>query len=351
MIDCLDSSALRAHLDAPEPLLDAHLDTCPSCTRMLRSVADDAGYARRALALLDAPPIHLDVDAALASVVRDARADDRGVRGPNPVRRLPPLHRVAIAAASAAAVAFLALTPTARTAVAEALDAFRGERLQVVTVDGEEFAALLDPAGVESLAGLGDLDLSGVSEPRRVDEAEEAEAISGISVPAVSEEADRLVALAPGTARLVLEARTDNGVPDALDGSALIVDIPGAVASIHVGPDGAPEYLVARSGVLSARSEGAGLEEIRRFLLARDEIPADLRAQLAAIDDWRSTIPVPVPLDGPGWRELDIDGRPALVFGDDSGLGAVVIRQDGNGVTVAMGRLEAREAISLVERS
>jgi hypothetical protein len=238
-----------------------------------------------------------------------------------------------------------ALVPSARRAVANALDAFRGERLAVVTVDTDAWAASVDEDDLRALAALGAVDTSGLTEPREVVDIAEAEAVAGIEAPGLPATPNRVAALAPGVVRLVFSARDGNGVPAELDGAALVVEVPGAIGAFF-GTNN-EEFAIGSSGPFVIRAEGASLEEIRSFVLSRDELPEDLRAQLAAIDDWRSTIPVPVPLDGPGWNEVEVAGRPAVAFGDDSGLGAFVIRQDPVGVTVVMGRIGVSQALEL----
>jgi hypothetical protein len=243
------------------------------------------------------------------------------------------------------------VTPAGRDAMASVLDAFRSERVQPVTVDVGAWAASVDPEDVGPLAALGDLDTSGLSEPAGVADAAAAEEVAGIEAPGLTEVPDHFVAMAPGTVRLVLAARNGNGVPAELDGAALVVDVPGAIGAIHGPTDGVPELVVGRSGPLVVRAEGASLDAIRSFMLDREELPQDLRDQLADIEDWRRTIPLPVPVDGPGWREVEVAGRPAIAFGDDSGLGALVLRHDEDGVTVVGGRIGVDRALRLAERA
>lgn len=352
MMDCADSTTLRAHLDHADAELEGHLDECDECTALLRSVAEDAGYASRALARLDedgvADPV--DVEAALAAVLR--RAPSSAVApvvplAPSARRRPASGRRLALAAVAVAIVVAVTITPAGRSAVAQALDAFRGERLQPVVVDMAAWGGSFGPEDARALAALGDVDTSALSEPERVDGVAAAEALAGIEAPSYAGAPDRFVALAPGTVRLVLAARDGNGVPARLDGAALVVDVPGAIGAVFGPTDGPPEVVIGRSGPLVVRSEGAPLEELRAFVLSREELPAGLRSQLAAIDDWRSTIPVPVPVDGPGWREVEVAGRQAIAFGDDTGLGALVIRQDPAGVTVVGGRVGVSRALAL----
>ncbi|HJR86018.1 MAG TPA: hypothetical protein VJ930_00035 [Acidimicrobiia bacterium] len=347
MTNCADSVALRAHLDHPRAELDAHLDACHTCTGLLRSIAADAGFTKRSLALLDpAGEEALDIDAALGVALTET--------GPSPVVAHPVLRRhrldgrrLVLGGVAAVVVMVVALTPAGRNAVADALDAFRGENLQVVTVDTEAWAASLDPEDASALTALGEIDMSGMFEPEEVADIAEAEAISGIVAPSLTDAPDRFVAMAPGTARLELSAREGNGVPADLDGAVLIVEVPGALGAVYGPADGPPELVIGRSGLLVIRAEGAPLDAIRSFILSRQELPADLRAQLTAMGDWRSTIPVPVPVDGPSWEEVVVAGRPAIAFGDDSGVGALVIRQDPDGVTVVVGRIGVGEALEL----
>jgi hypothetical protein len=348
MTDCADSTVLRTHLDHPDPELDAHLDACDTCSGLLRSVAEDAGYVRRTLALLDPPdqpPV--DVGAALAAV--RARSAPTPVVTLDAARRGPFAsagRRLVLSAAAVVVVAAVAVTPAGRNAVAATLDAFRGERLEAIDVDVESWMAS-GFQGLESLELLGEVDLSDLAEPTEVADLTEAETVAGIASPDLSDAPDRIVALRPGRARLHLQAGEGNGVPAELDGSTLVVEVPGAIGVIYGPEDGPPELVVGRSGQLVVRAEGASLDDIRSFLLSRDELPAQLRAQLADIEDWRSTIPVPVPLDGPGWRDVEVGGRPAIAFGDDTGLGALVLRQDPDGVTIVGGRIPVSRAIEL----
>jgi hypothetical protein len=350
MTTCADSTTLRTHLDHPEPALEEHLDACEACSGLLRSVAEDAGITRRALSLLEpGTDTELDVDAAFAAVRSRIDPPVSSIEPSRRHRRLPTLgRRFALAGAAAATVLVVALTPAGRTAVAEALDAFRGERLQVVAMDTGAWMTSLEAIDSGALERLGEVDMSGLAEPTAVTTAGAAEAMAGIAAPVLAEAPGRFLAMAPGTARLVLASRDDNGVPAELDGAVLVVEVPGAILAAYGPVDGSPQLLVGRSGPLVVRAEGAPLEAIRSFLLAYEDLPAELRSQLATIDDWRSTIPLPVPVDGPGWEEVEVAGRPGIAFGDDSGLGAIVLRQDPGGmVTVVGGQLTVSAALEL----
>ena len=353
MTSCADSTMLRIHLDHPDRAFEQHLDGCATCTGLLNVVAEDAGYVRGRLALLDtdeAAGEAVDVDAAYKAVA--ALEPDTAVLASSERTagraRLHDLRRFALAAAAAIAVLSIAVTPPGRAAIADALDAFRGERFQAVPVDLDSWAEAPVYEGLRALEQVGVVELDGLNEPTEVADLAEAEALAGITPPDVARHPDRVVAMAPGTIRIELARRVSNDVPVGLDGAAIVVDVPGAIVTIF-GPtdDRPPELVIGRSGLVSIRAEGASLDDVRSFLLSRPELPDDLRAQLASIDDWRSTIPVPVPLDGPGWDDVTIAGRPAVAFGDDSGFAALVLRSDPDGITVVGGRLTVTQAIEL----
>ena len=45
-------------------------------------------------------------------------------------------------------------------------------------------------------------------------------------------------------------------------------------------------------------------------------MPEDTVAQLRAIDDWTTTLPLPIPVDKAIWRETTLNGAPALIITD-----------------------------------
>ncbi|WP_420451846.1 hypothetical protein [Ilumatobacter sp.] len=375
MIDCADSTMLRTHLDHPDERVEAHLDGCATCSGLMRSVAADSGVAHRAIAMLDheraqasdAPSsggARVDTEAALATALATVGGRDRGRSRPpgdgalSAARR----HRArrsarrAVVVAAAAVVAFAAAaTPIGRDLAAEALDGFRGDRIEVIAVDADAWAELLGDAGSDgTLAELGEIDVGGLGEPRRVADLAAAAAVAGIAPPRLSVVPEVVRAAPPGTARLILDAAGGAGVPDELDGAALVVDVPGVIVSTVAVPDATSTtrtpVVVARAGRVEARAEGAELGDLRDFLLGRDELPPALRAQLADIDDWRATLPLPVPADAVGWEEVRVGGRRAIAFGDDTGLGALVVREDPDGVTVVGGPIAVGAALDLAAR-
>ncbi|MBW3603842.1 MAG: hypothetical protein KY460_02835 [Actinobacteria bacterium] len=312
---CVSGARLRAHLDTPDHAIDGHLAQCAACAQRLAGVRGAARFAARSIADLDAGAGGaVDVDAALARVAPATGA------GPAS-RRLRIPTAIAAGVMVLALVAALVVTPTGRQAAASFLSSFRSERIQVVTFDPRDpqaaFGALSDIVEVDAA----ELD---AGQQREVDDLAAAGAISGFDASPVSWLPDGAMlegvqASAPSTVRLTFGRERAPELPAALDGARLVVSVPGTVASMY-DVDGAM-LVVAESAQLRVDAEGADLGQIREYLLSRPEVPTDLARQLLAIDDWTTTLPIPVPVDEVVWQDTTVAGRPGLMLQDTMGSG------------------------------
>jgi|GEM_PF-3774229 len=360
-LGCPGSGRLRTHLDHPDAAVEAHLDGCEECRDTILTIADDAGTVRRLLAVLDSPavfdsPAVLDspaVDAPTAASGRPSRAPvgaigasvapgrgrprsrrssrpgSRADTGRHAGRTRP--RRVVLAVAGGLLTVAIAVTPFGSGALAQFLDTFRSERVQVIEVD---VAALQD---LDALDDIATVELTGDGAlhdgPTEVADAAAALAIAGVAAPdlpagvAGPDATVTHLAIAPSHAVVTLVATADNGVPADLDGAVLDVTVPGGAATVVTAASGMPDVILGVAGAIEATATGAPLADIRDFLLSREELPESLRTQLAGIEDWQTTLPLPVPAGGVGWEEVTVDGNDGLAFGDDSGLGAAIVWQ------------------------
>jgi hypothetical protein len=373
---CPDLGALRASLDAPDGApADArdHARACPSCSDTLAELQRNAELAALAVALTapSAPPAPAQVEAALA---RFEQRRARRVATPTtaaaapatpaatvptpaataaqlPRRRRPGrLARMGartrgIAAALVAAVVLTGLvaTPAGRAAASSFLAQFRSQRFEVLNLDpnqtsqvGDVLAELVD-TGVFTGRAFQD---SGFGEPQAAADRAEAARRAGFPVPVVDpaalprgiERAPQRILVSPAReARLTFDreraldylrahGRPDAQLPERYDGTQLVVQVPAVVVQQFAGRDGGPALLVAKAGVLGLGTEGgASLEELREVVLDLPGLPAETVAQLRAIGDWRSTLPLPVPTDEVRWRPTTIEGTEAIDFADPTG--------------------------------
>lgn len=317
---CPSDARLRAHIDLEDAEVGSHLGDCDSCARRLADVDAAARLAARSIAGLDEDSGGAtDVEAALQQVVPEA----------GPVAERNRLRLPAMAAAGVVAlavVAALVLTPTGRQAAAGFLASFRVEQIQVVTFDPNQ-----PLGGFDALADIVDVESDAPDDgPTEVDSVAAASEISGFAATPVSTlpdgaELDTVQASPPSTVRMTFRGDRAPELPPALDGAQLVVSVPGTVASMYQ-VDG-QLLVVAEAGQLGVDAVGADLDQIRAYLLDRPEVPDDLARQLLAIDDWTTTLPIPVPVDDIVWQDTTVAGQPGLMLADTMGAG--LLWQDG----------------------
>lgn len=221
-----------------------------------------------------------------------------------------------VAVAGVAAVVLLGAT-VGQPVVAQVLDQFRTEQVRPVTVEPGTVAAELDE--LEDIATVTEVTSRSVA--GSLDDLDRAAALAGVPAPdlVVLGDVGDLAVEATGEigARVAFDATDD--VPPRLRGVVVQVTSPGAL--VIGGPDRG--LVVARARPLEVTAEGASLDDVRDALLTEVELPPTLRDQLAAIDDWRTALPVPVPVDTSLWDEVEVAGTPGLAIGHGD-VGAVV---------------------------
>lgn len=317
-MSCPTDAHLRAHLDEPDAATAAHVADCARCRRQADLARDDARFAAAAIGGLDdVEPARVDVDAAHRAVTASWSSAQHGRRW-----RLP--GAVAAAAVGLLVVALVGLTPTGRQAAADFLASFRAERFEVVTFDPDQ------PLGdTEGLADIFEVEGDGARDPRAVDTLDAAAETAGFapSAPTTLPAGATLTGIeaqGPATVRLTLHAGRAPDLPRELAGAQVVVSLPGMVAMTYESDDGM--LVVGEAGQLAVDARGADLADIRTYLLGRPEIPPDVAEQLRAIDDWTTTIPLPVPVDDLAWQETTVGDAAGLALSDP--LGAGLLWQD-----------------------
>lgn len=312
---CPTQARLRAHVDLADDDVTAHVAHCPACAQRVTETRGDARVAARAVGGLDTVTVPApDIDAAL-----------RAVRPTTPpaVRRWRRLPAAVAAGVVLLMVAVLVVTPGGRQAAAAFLDSFRAERFQVVTFDPNRPVPSVDGfEGLDRIVSI-DADEPDASRLTEVDSLAAAADVAGFTpAPASNLPAaatlDQIQASAPTTVRLTFRP-TAPDLPADLRGAQLIVSVPGAAASTY-DVDG-DLLVVGEAGQLAVDAEGADLGRIRQYLLDRPEVPDDVARQLLAIDDWTTTLPLPVPVDEVVWKDTTVDGGPGLMLQDPMGSG------------------------------
>jgi hypothetical protein len=397
---CPDLGALRASLDdvpagTPTATRD-HLRACPSCADTLAELQRNAELAAPAIALTAPadPPSEAATEAALARLEqRRARlaaaraATAAATAAPDPDSAAAPAAVVPLArrrrlaglgartrAVAAALVATVVLTglvatPGGRAAAASFLGQFRSQRFQAVPLDASQatkVGQVLDGLVTSGVFSGDPEQVADFGEPQVAADLAQAGRIAGFAVPAVDPSVlpagvqhtpRRILVTRAREARITFDrdralawmaahGRPGARLPERYDGTQLVVHVPALVVQQFAGRDGGPALLVGEAGTLGLDTEGgASLEELREVVLGLPGLPAELVARLRAIEDWRTTLPLPVPADQVSSRPVTVRGAEGLSFADQSGrLHALVWQRDGHiwGVGGVIGADEAR---------
>lgn len=350
MIPCPNSGALRAALDGERPDVAAHLAQCTSCQDRTAALEDDAAFAAPKFATPAGAAV-ADVDAALARV--RARSNEPSVTV-LPRRRLGDgMLRAAAGLAAVVLVGGMLATSGGRAAAAAWLERFRAEQVAVVPLD---FAAV-DPSNLEALTGLADIEgLERLINPERVADLDAAATIAGFTATPLDRELlppsvtgpTEVLAQAPQIVRITFHERPD--VPAEIQGATLILQVPGAVVQGVGDPGDGAAMLRGEAGALQVDVEGGpSLGEVREALLSLPGLPKETVAALRAIEDWETTLPLPVAAGEIVWSETTVNGRPALAFGDESGLGSALVWNDGEHFVGVAGTVPLSQVRNLAE--
>jgi hypothetical protein len=141
--------------------------------------------------------------------------------------------------------------------------------------------------------------------------------------------------------------RTAPPMPAKLDGSRLVFTGGPAIMATY-GADGTGKTVIV--GVATAptvSSDGASVADIQAYLLSQPSVTPALAAQIRAISDPGSTLPVPIPLGQAAAKNVGVHGTTGLFIGDSTGLGSGVLWQQNGLVYVVGGTLTEAETLAV----
>jgi len=280
-----------------------------------------------------------------------------------------PRSRLTFAAAIvAAAAALLFVSPVARALGSQLLQNFRVQRFVAISVDpGQPTRALPD------LTAFGTMTEATHGRFRLASSADEAGTMAGLRVRLPASDAmgvePSLMVLEPSSMSFTFDAQqarehlaeigeSSFQVPDRFDGAVLSASIPAVVVAQYGGRPGrispGPEMFSSNTVVVmqghSPTASVTGqvtLEDLRRLLLSMPGLPVETAAQLQAIDDWTSTLPVPIPTNLGVAHDIQVNGRPGLAVADNTGAGGIVLWAQGDTVYAVGGGKTADELVRI----
>ena len=350
----LSDGVLRRIYDEPLALAAAdqtHYDGCAECRSRFQAIANGA---RSSAALLSVPSFEPQAPPALAALRRRI-TQEAGRPVPWYQRwldrnseRVRPLAKPAIAVALAATM----VTGVAVTGISgELVRVFQPNKVvpvQVSPSDNVVRTMLLDYGQVKWLPAPPD--------PQLVADAATAGAQSGLpllmpaSLPqGVSGPISYAVvphatgSLTFDSARLQASAARKgvrvNPMPSSITGSTLVVNAgPALVEAWGLGATSTqfsmPTLVIAQTRVPTVDSTGASTAQLEDYLLSQPGVPPDFAAQIKAIKDPSTTLPIPIPKGFATTENVQVNGVQGLLI--KAALGAGVVWQK-NGVIYAVG--------------
>jgi predicted anti-sigma-YlaC factor YlaD len=351
----LSDGTLRRIYDEPLALTSsdqAHFDSCSECKAHFESIANTA---RATASMLSVPGFTPEPAAALRSVRMRIRTGETA-RPPRWYERwLDRTSRWRPIATPAIAVVLAAVLLTGVTATGLAQSWFRVFEprtvapVQVVPSDFAGTGALLDYGAVTWLPDAPTL--------HQLSDATAASAQSGLpvlmpaSLPKGVTGAVSFGVVSHATGSLTFDAQrlvasaAKNGVhvnpmPARISGSKLIVNAGPALLeawglSATASEVQMPTLVIAQTRVPTVDSTGATATELEDYLLSQPGVPPDIAAQIKAIKDPSTTLPIPIPKGLATTEQVQVNGVPGLLI--KAVLGAGVVWEGKNGVIYAVG--------------
>jgi hypothetical protein len=367
----LDDGTLRRLIDEPGGDGAEHAAACAACRGRVESLRLEAAPARAALG---GPPDAVDVGAALTAV----RARAAGKRPGRGLFLSPWAGALAAIVVLGLLIAFTPLGTVAQSFLA--------------IFEPHEFVAIpITRSDLSELRALPDLDAYGtVREGPRpmlatVADGRAAALVAGLPVKVAA----YVPAGIPRPAQYHVRARSTTTftfsaaraaisasqtgkdlppMPAGLDGSTLVASLgPVVVATYGVAPQGfgrlhgqmrfhhrgpglqGPLLVVAQAPAPRVSSSGASVRQIEDYLLALPGVPSDLAAEIRAIGDPSTTLPIPIPVDREVAQPVTIQGVSGLGVLDDTGIGSGVVWQRDGIIYAVAGTLRAREIMAVAD--
>ena len=154
-------------------------------------------------------------------------------------------------------------------------------------------------------------------------------------------------------------SRTPPPMPANMDGSKLFITGGPAVVQYYLDPaapsggassgplSGMPKLVIAQGKAPVVQSDGVTVEQLQQYLLAQPGISPSLAAQIRAIKDPSSTLPIPIPVDMAASKPITVQGVQGVFIGDSTGLGSAVIWSKDGMVFGVAGTLTEAEILTV----
>ena len=108
-----------------------------------------------------------------------------------------------------------------------------------------------------------------------------------------------------------------------------------------------PALVVAQAPTPRLTSDKASVQDVIEYLAAQRGVPARVAAQIKAISDPASTLPLPIPVNRANADSVRVQGVDGLAIGDNTGVGSGVVWQKDGIVYAVAGSLPMTQILDI----
>jgi hypothetical protein len=108
-----------------------------------------------------------------------------------------------------------------------------------------------------------------------------------------------------------------------------------------------PMLLIVQAASPRVSSTGASVRDIEAYLLRQPGVPAQLAAEISAIGDPATTLPIPIPVEREVAQPVVVQGVKGLGILDNTGIGSGVVWQRDGTIYAVAGTLAARDIMGV----
>ena len=301
-------------------------------------------------------------------------------------------HRRALRIGSVAAVVGVTMGTLVATGVAgDIVKIFQPETFVAVPVDITSIGTLPDLSGYGSVHVVQTPHLSTAASLADAASSSGLHLLATGKLPSTVKGNPAFYVLSAGSASFTFNAATAAGtagrlgkklptLPSGIDGSSLTLDggpvvvealgsqqlrLPGIGTSESASPgEASPDTGVGRLGLLghlagipqvvivqmkapALYSNGPTIGQYENALLSMPGVPASLAAEIKALGDPSSTLPIPIPTSLASSHAADINGAPGLVIGDTTGIASGVVWQSHGLLYAVVGSLTDHQVVAI----
>lgn len=114
-------------------------------------------------------------------------------------------------------------------------------------------------------------------------------------------------------------------MPTDVNGSTIRLITNTAVMTVYGGQSEIPSLVVGQTAVPRITSSGATLKTIEDYMLKLPGVSKQLAREIESIGNPTTTLPIPIPVSWAYAQRVHVQGQPALLVGDNTGVASVVI--------------------------